>query len=237
MKKIAPITVLSVLTTVIFSSQAQAATFTEMGDAGETLSTAQVIPSKETMLQSISGTLSGDADLFKIFLNGDPFSATTVGGADFPTQLSLFDSEGMGVYFNERTSSSVEQSTLPANNPFTPTQSGIYYLAISVLDLDPINEAGDDIFPDLADFSVDVPLDTILTGVFEPTAAGAMSPLSGFDGAILDEGGSYTIALTGVTGVPRDEKDIPEPASALGLLAIGALGLVSLQKNKSKKIC
>lgn len=232
MKKIALLTAVSVLSTVLFSGHAQAVTFTETDDAGETLSTAQVIPSEPLPLESISGTLAGDADLFQIFLTGgQTFSATTVGGANFDTQLFLFNADGFGVYFNDD-SSGTQQSTLPASSQFTPTTSGIYYLAVSGFDYNPVNEDGVDIFPNLTDFPVETPLDEILQGVFGPTDLGGESPLSEFDGAILYGDESYIITLTGAqTGA----ETVPEPSSVLGTLALGACGVGSLLKNKKNK--
>ncbi|MEW6497842.1 MAG: DVUA0089 family protein [Cyanobacteriota bacterium] len=225
---------MSVLATVLSPIHAQAFTFTEVDDAGESLSTAQstaqVIPSGTLLLESISGTLSGfddPADLFEIFLTGgQSFSATTVGGADFDTRLFLFDADGSGIYFNDDSSGTL-QSTLPANSSFTPTQSGTYYLGISGFDYSPVNAAGDRIFPSLADFPVDVPAEDIFTGVFGPTGPGGDAPLAGFDGAILNSGGSYTIDVTGA-------EPVPEPSSILALLIAGASG-VSLRLRNQKK--
>ncbi len=102
MKKLAQVTALSALIAPMSSGQAQAATFTEIGDAGETLSAAQVISTGQQPLESICGALSGDADLFQTLVTGGwTFLATTVGGAGFDTQLFLFDSAGMGVYWND----------------------------------------------------------------------------------------------------------------------------------------
>ncbi len=222
---------MSVLMTALYPIQAQAFTFTEVDDAGESLSTAQVIPSGPSLLKSISGTLSGfddPADLFQIFLTaGKSFFASTVGGADFDTRLFLFDADGFGVYFNDDSSGTL-QSTLPANSPFTPTQSGIYYLGISGFDYNPVNAAGERIFPSLADFPVDVPAENIFTGVFGPTGPGGNAPLAGFDGAILNSGGSYTITLT-------EAESVPEPSSILALLFVGASGAALRLRNQRKQ--
>lgn len=217
MKKFTPVTAISVLLVVISSSHAQAATFTEIEDAGETLSTAQDISSGPVPLKSISGTLAGDADLFEISLTGgQTFSAKTVGGASFDTQLFLFDSAGKGVYGNDDAGSS-KQSTL-AKGRFSPAESGSYYLAVSGFDYDPVSDGGE-IFPDFPDVS--------FNKLAKPTSSGGESPLSGFDGAKLDNGGSYTIALSGA-------EPVPEPSSVLGTLALGACGLGYLLKKYKK---
>lgn len=228
---------MSALISALSPIKTQAITFNEVDDAGENLNTAQVV-SDSSSLEAISGTLSGfddPADLFKIFLTGDqPFSATTVSSADFDTRLFLFDSDGSGIYFNDDASSGTLQSTLPANSTFTPTQSGIYYLGISGFDYSPVNTAGERIFPSLADFPVDVPAEDIFTEVFGATGPGGDAPLDGFDGAILNSGGSYTIALTGAAGVGAAAA-VPEPSSILALLVIGGASGATMQLKKQKQ--
>lgn len=220
------------LVAALYPVHAQAASFSEVGDAGESLSTAQVVTAGLSPLTSIAGSLAGfddPADLFQIFLTGgQSFSATTVGGANFDTRLFLFAANGAGVYFNDDAVSGTLQSTLPANSSFTPTQSGTYYLGVSGFDYNPVNAAGDRLFPSLTDFPGDVPADSIFTAVFGPTGPGGSAPLAGFDGVILNEGGSYAIALTGATAVP-------EPVSTLALVLAGASGTALRLKNKRKQ--
>ncbi len=218
-----------ILVTVLSAGYAQAATFTEIDDAGETLSTAAVIPRGSQPLTSISGTLSGGADLFRVFLKGgQSFSATTINPdtlelpvdklLDRPTalledsQLFLFDSRGRGIYGNDD-SFGTTQSTLLSDG-FSPSRSGNYLLAISSFGFDPASDAGK-IF---ADNNFDQ--------VLEPTGPGGGSSLSGFTGSSTTDG-RYTIALTGA-------KTVPEPSSVLGTLALGALGIGSLLKHKKK---
>ena len=107
----------------------------ENGDAGQNLADAQVIPRGEETLNSIIGTLSdvSDVDIFQITLsNEETFSATTVGGADFDTQLFLFDEEGDIVLENDDADGTV-QSTVS-----NPSLSGTYFLAISSFNNDPV---------------------------------------------------------------------------------------------------
>ena len=227
MRKLVLGTAISALVTVLASNQVQAVTFTQNGNTGETLSTAQVIPSGSLPLDSISGTISETtpgADLFQIYLTGGKtFSATTAtnSGTLADPELFLFDSSGKGVYANDDASIDIEQAILPVGN-FSPSNSGIYYLAISGSDYHPVSAEGN-IFPDFPD----VPF----TGVRGPTGAGGSSPLTGFDGPRLN-GGSYTITLT---GVQTSAQAVPEPASMSGILALGALGTTALLKNKKGK--
>ncbi|MBD2258266.1 PEP-CTERM sorting domain-containing protein [Pseudanabaena sp. FACHB-2040] len=235
---ITAVVALSGLVAVLHSAPASAVAFEENEDAGEALGSAQIIPSGPMMLETISGTLSGfddPADLFQIFLaGGQTFSATTVDSADFDTRLFLFGEQGFGIYFNEDASSETLQSALPASNAFTPTNSGIYYLGIASFDYSPVNAEGNRIFPSFSDFPIDTPLETIFTSVSGPTGPGDDAPLSGFDGAILSSGGSYTIALTGVQAGEAAES-VPEPASTLALLALGAAGAALHLKKRQEQ--
>ncbi len=192
--------------------------FVEADDAGEALDGAISIAADLVQpLASISGSLSGDADLFQIFISGDqPFSATTLSAETLlgipidnalgiPTtlledpQLFLFDAAGNGVYGNDDLFGSA-QATLPSRaGLLTP---GIYYLAISGFDYDPISAAGE-IFPD-----------TSFDGVLFPTGPGGGSPLAGFAGEDAPSG-AYTIALTGAQTIAP-----PPPPAAFDLLGL-----------------
>lgn len=200
---------------------AQAFSFTESVDAGETLGTAQVVNTQlpETVLTSIIGSTSSEdnADLFKIFLSaGQTFSATTEGGASFDTQLFLFNADGFGVEANDDTDINSFQSTLPLSG-FSPTHSGIYYIGISGYDYDPVSSEGL-IFPNAS-----------FEGVEGPTGPGGESPLAGFAGdGVPPEFGSYTITITGAQAVP-------EPSSILSLLAFGAFSVRAMLGRKLNK--
>lgn len=111
----------------------------EAGDAGQTLFDAQVIPGGSGTLDSITGTVANnnDVDLFQISLaGGGTFSATTVGGATFDTQLFLFDDDGLLVRQNDDSSGTL-QSTI-SDSPFAPLAPGTYFLAISSFNNDPV---------------------------------------------------------------------------------------------------
>ncbi|HEY9692551.1 MAG TPA: hypothetical protein V6D15_10110 [Oculatellaceae cyanobacterium] len=231
MKKLAWVTAMTALFTVLSSSSTKAQTFTESGDAGETLGAAQVVTG--TSLTSISGSLSdsGDlADLFQIALTGgQEFSASTRNAATDqaaaddiagnPTtvllnpQLALFDVNGTGIYANDNFSGS-SQATLLRNTTFTPQQSGIYYLAISSSGYNPVSSGGE-IFPAMS------------TGNVGPTGSGGASSLTGFSGT-GSGGGTYSIALSGAQAVPA-------PPATIGLLIMGALTAGSVLKSQKNK--
>lgn len=103
------------------------AQWVEVGDAGQLLPAAQ-IPFGIGPLATIAGIVgAAEADMYQIqIVNPAVFSATTVGGAAFDTQLFLFDERGRGVTFND--DSVGVQSTITGVNVPAP---GRYYLAIS----------------------------------------------------------------------------------------------------------
>ncbi len=119
--------------------------YTEIGDAGQTLATAQATgTSSGLVLITITGNISGanDADMF-LFTITSPmtFSASTVNGSTLiDTALFLFRSDGTGVYTNDDANGTTLQSVLPAGTNFTMSLSpGIYFLGISLSGNEPIN--------------------------------------------------------------------------------------------------
>jgi hypothetical protein len=179
----------------------------EATDAGDSLKTAQV-PVGAGAHTSITGNLrdasglpdGNDADIYQVCLTGGgTFSATTNPNTSVPDpQLSLFNSNGFGVYGNDDKVGS-NQSTLPAGDALTPSAPGVYYLAISAFDNDAVSTGGE-IFDDgLSD-----------PGPSGPTGPGGGSPISGWDGngnAITVS--RYVIVLTGAIfcNPPVIEKD------------------------------
>ena len=180
----------------------QAAIWAEVGDAGQLPGTAQITLGANP-LTAITGTISaGDADMYLIYIPvAGAFSATTVGGAAFDTQLFLFTAAGMGVATNDDNGSGL-LSTLPAGGSFL-VSAGNYYLAISGFNNDPTSVGGL-IFP------------STFPGVFGATGPGAGSPVSGWTGG--GGTGAYTITLTGA------QFAVPEPGSVV--LLAGIVGLI-----------
>jgi len=195
--------------------------WTEMGDAGLLPATAQ-IPIGTGALNSIAGTISfGDVDMYEIFVTGGgTFSASAQGA--FPLfldpQLYLFSAAGLGVYANDNAFPpnpflTPGASLLPAGQPLTPTAPGVYFLAISGIDIEPVSSGGF-IFPCLI---------CNPNAVVGPTGPGGGFPITNWSGTPFSAG-SYTISLNGAEFVPAA---VPEPAT-LGLFATGLAGLGAL---------
>jgi hypothetical protein len=214
MSKILVILLVSGIFIITFSQLSGAFTWTEVEEAGDLPGTAQKI-NQNGVLEFITGSLESptDVDMYVIFIaGGGNFSATTVGWTiDVDTQLTLFDFSGSGIYSNDDAATGIRQSTLPAFNLLTPTTPGIYYLAISDWDYDPVSDEGY-IFPHPDNIGSD-------TDVNGPTGPGGGSPITGWDGVSTIGGGSYTIALTGATAVARIPKNANIPAMLMLLLS------------------
>jgi len=164
----------------------------EVGDTGELPASAQEV-GPAGPLSSIDGNVDGfgDRDMFKICLTGGgDFSASTVGNTGWDTQLFLLNSDGKAVYSND--DSVAPWSTLPAGHPLTPTDPGVYYLAISAFNADPNGDAG-------ALFT------SPSAGVNGPARVGGNRPITGWFGMTAQPGGTYRIDLTGAEScIPPD---------------------------------
>jgi hypothetical protein len=111
------------------------------------------------------------------------------------------------------------QSTLPAGNALGPQTAGIYYLAISLSDNEPVNFANQLLFALGASTSVRGP---------NPIATG---PLVNWDSSGVAAGstiGAYQINLTGASTVP-------EP-STLALCAIGTFGILRIVRRRKSSV-
>lgn len=192
------------------AGSASADVWVEVGDAGDLPATAQ-IPTGNNPLTAIIGTVvgPGEPDMYCIQID-DPaaFSATTVGGAVFDTQLFLFRADGSGEYTNDDDAADGLQSTLPAGHAFGPQTPGLYYLAISGFNNDPLDAGGALIFPNT------------FPGVFDAFDGDPVVSWSGGGGT-----GDYTIFLTGANFC----QVVPEPASlviwGIGAMATAGFGL------------
>jgi len=169
------------------------------GDAGAFPASAQVpttgVPFP-AQLRTIAGNLTSlnllggpdQQDVYEIYiLSPVIFQATTDSSVDsfgstaFDSQLFLFDAAGLPVVANDGLGAGATLSL-----PTFALVPGVYYLAISIFNSDPLNASLSPLFPDLTGPQV------LPSSVAVPTAW-TSSPA---------EGGAYTIALTGAVFVP-----------------------------------
>ncbi len=207
-----------------------AITWNEVGDAGDVPSMAQVTTGTGA-LTAITGSVNhyNDADMFRIFITGGgSFSALATPANGTNLQLFLFDEDGYGVYWDSRSGGN-DKPWLPANVTHTPTESGIYYLAISVTNNDPI----------IVSSSAPQSYNNYIFGQLDGYTRGADGPAADMPIADWDDDGwddeplgGYNISLTGTQFANYSPKPpnggngvIPEPITmaslALGLAAVG----------------
>ena len=204
----------------VCAAETKVDTYAEQGDAGQLPATAQVVSTVAgpKSLTAITGTLTltngiSEADLYEIYISTPAsFSANTTGFVagknNFDTQLFLFRTNGAGIVANDDDpSGGGAQSSIPAGNSFTSSLSaGPYLLLITGSGEYPATSTGSLIFNNFTD------------GTTDPTAVegpNTTSPLASYTGN-SNEGGNYSIALTGVT--------VPEPG--LGFAGIAIMGTI-----------
>ncbi|MFB2892112.1 DVUA0089 family protein [Aerosakkonemataceae cyanobacterium BLCC-F50] len=197
MKKLSMATAGAAVVALGVVGSAQAATFRESGDAGQTLDTAQNVGGGIT--QILGNYQNSNADLFSFLWNGGAFSATA--SASFDTQLFLFNSEGRGVIAND------DDISIGGGSRIATTLSqGLYYLGISGYNNDPVSRGGS-IFTDN------------WSGVQTPTGSGGASPLSGWTGG--GSNGSYQINISETASVPEPASTLG--LLVLGSLGAGSM--------------
>jgi hypothetical protein len=217
---------ITVLTMTTMSAGHAGLIVSESADAGE-LPGAAVLTAAAPELDAIRGSLTGSggdqADLFGIRLTaGQTFSASMTGSSlaynSFDMGLFLFDSGGFGLVANDDSDSSPPQSSIQ----FTPSVTGVYYLAIAGIGYTPVSAAGA-IFPAQMFGS---------TAEFGPTGPGGASALAGWEGT-TSEGDAYEILLTGAQGWGEVTAVVPEPGTFL--LTGLALSLVGLGRRRGSR--
>jgi len=215
----------ALLTIGALTLSASAQIWYEQGDAGDLPETAQSTGSG--ILSQIQGSLDvNDVDMYAIYIT-DPaaFSASTVEGATWDTQLFLFDANGVGVVANDDTGGL--QSTIN-NTAGCITAPGLYYLAITRYNKDPLGCNDGGLWSTNANNCPNGPESSSRVNSWTSSTGTA---------------GSYTIFLTGVEGATAgdpadcppfegwdetangggDAGDLPETAQSTGSGALTAI--------------
>ncbi len=178
------------LTALVFGAQAQ--TWFEQGDAGNLPESAQSTGSGT--ITQIQGNLDvNDVDMYAIYIS-DPstFSASTVGGASWDTQLFLFDANGVGIVAEDDTGGL--QSTINNASGCIPGP-GLYYLAITRYNKDPLGCNDGGLWSTNDNNCPNGPESTSRVASWTSSTSSA---------------GTYTIFLTGVAGATAgDPADCP----------------------------
>ena len=218
---------------------------TEVGEAGGSLATAARVNTRPdgSLLDQINGTLGSRADLYRVYLDGTTFLATTetVIGNYPDTQLYLFDSNGVGLFANDNTPRNDLRYDRNSNGSTIRLDPGIlnpgvYYLGVSAYNWDPQDSNGNYLFPDTPRRS--------LFGS-NSTSGAALGGWKDRDNT-PDPFGTYRILLKGVrytsagdptptptpTPTPSPNTSIPEPSAIAGLATLGAIGLRVLRRKQ-----
>ncbi len=193
----------------------------EEPDVGDTLATAAPAGSAS----SITGTLdpAGDVDLYAICIaNASEFSVTvdgvTVDGDPGDGQLFLFDAAGLGVAANDDRGTLDFEPGFPAGDPvLSSLEPGVYYLALSNYNVDPVSAGGVIFLDDEGDGG-----DPVI-GAAGPGASGALSGWTAEAGEI-NPITDYSLMLTGVGDCPP--APVVSTPPSVTLPATGAGGAV-----------
>jgi len=209
------------LATVGFSTSAVAGTYTEAGDAGQLIGSAQTTVGTGALTDIFGSTADKfDVDLYLINITDfAAFSASTVNsGTDavLDTQLFLLTTSGKAVCLNDNALGGF-QSVLSGASCGTGLGNGQYLLGIGTGYYEPVDGNNVLLFAP--------GLDTAVRGPNSSFALAGYADVGAFDNA-----GAYDIKLTGAAAVSA----VPEPATvALMLGGLAVCGVAARRQRAS----
>ena len=185
----------------------------EVGDAPALIPGQAVVGRPSMQVAIITGSFLGadDVDLYQIFIDRPGnLNISTIDMTTANTQLFLFDINGNGVTYNDDNVTPGIGLQSRITNQFV-TSPGIYYLAITQSNNDPLNPNGDLIWNN-----------TPFRSERQPDGLGAPGPLNSWTVSPLGSAINYRIELSGVQFIPAP--------SAMALLGLG--GLLAMRRRR-----
>lgn len=209
----------AILVTATLSAGVAAQTFNEVGDAGQTLATAQVVPGGVTVIQGNLQT-PGDVDLYRFSLSTAGrvtirgWSGTYAGSdCSIDSNLILFNSAGEPLWGDDDGDpENCVGSQIELNLPV-----GYFLIAYGGNDIEALDANGDSI-----------------CGNDDGECVDASSPLGSFDSS-GDDIGSYVITFSQSTGGVRNSiAAVPGPTGLLLLPLLAVIGFVGSRTLKRR---
>lgn len=200
---------------VVTSANAYAVTINEIGDAGQTIDTAQIVGGVQSGDNILGSLTQGDVDLYRFTIAAGVLTVNTFTGPQVSDpQLFLFDSAGDGIGENDDAFGGGFQSEISLN-----LGAGTYHLGISVFDNDPLNSSALEVFSGNG-FFIDLNNNTIQA----PNTTNALldSWITGFSGT-----GNYNITFVAATA--------PELVVEPTTLMLFGLGLITLAYSRIRR--
>lgn len=193
---------------LLISTTAYATPYTEIGDAGDTLGTAQTVPAGTTSIDGILG-VAADVDLYELTITENA-TVTFYGeeiGSSIDSNLILFNAAGNGLFGDDDGGAGLDSQIVW---PLTP---GTYYIAYGDNNIEGRNAAN-----------------TIFCGNDSgDCSANTTDTLDNFSSTGTDTGG-YRITISGLAAAP-----IPTLSQWALIFLVGLLGLIGLRMGHFKR--
>lgn len=212
----------AIMVTATLSAGAVAQTFNEVGDAGQTLATAQAVPGGVTTIQGNTQS-PGDVDLYRFSVTTAGSVTITAWGADaapscppYPTidaNLILFNGAGVPLWGDD----DGDPAHCYGSQIVMNLAAGNYYVAFGENNIEAMG-----------------PIDEYICGNDDAACTDAVTPLHHFlaDG---DATGAYTITFSQPTGgSPSKVAAVPGPTGIILLPLLAVMGIAGASRLKRR---